>query len=112
MSGPSVSKRAGQPRTFSFRNHPRLVRLLAGCGLLLAAGLGWWWFRPVNLSTAWAYVPADHVLVLQSTDLQREPFPAEAYQVDLSDWPLTRQAAYTLQPLHALGGLWDDRLHR
>lgn len=92
-----------------------MSRLLAAVGVLLLAALAWWWWQPADLSTPWAFIPDDYLLVIRSDEVQQPPAAGDSYQVQLTDWPLTQQAAHTLRPLYeALGdsALVEGFLHK
>jgi hypothetical protein len=69
-------------------------------GVLLAALGCWFYYRwTTNERSAWAYIPDDYLLAVESTELQRPPEPIRSYQIKLTDLPILEEAQNGLQVL-------------
>lgn len=70
-------------------------------GLAIVIGLGCWaYYRwSTNERSAWAYIPEDYLLAVESTELQNPSEPLRSYQMKLSDLPILEEAQDALSVL-------------
>ncbi|MFT4031842.1 MAG: hypothetical protein QM669_05450 [Siphonobacter sp.] len=75
-----------------------MKRLLWFLGIVVLQITGWWAYHRwvSNSRSAWAYIPDDYLLAIESRELQQPSPLGRSYQVTFTDWPVLEEAQNTV----------------